>query len=291
MLAMPRNLESPSIDSGRSTPQHEDHRWLEQQHNLFRATFMGKRFFSPIQNPKAILDLGCGTGLWSFEMADEYSQAQVVGMDLGVVRPPEDEPLNHHYVVADFEKKWPFDTQFSYIHARAVTALMRNHERVIKSAYEHLVPGGWFELKDVELGPDGVVEDNPPSPAFRALDGILAWSNYLNEGANKLGLDLAAPRKWEGWLEEAGFTNITHKLFTWPMGTWSEDEYLKRIGRSAQDTFLRGFEDYTTTIYTKGLGWKEADALVFLQKTKKEMLVTDRHFYLKVHVVYGQKPT
>ena len=200
-------------------PTHrEEANRLDYQHNLFRATFGGERYFSPLKSPKSILDIGCGTAIWSMEMSNEFSQALVVAMDLGHIQPPADQPLNHHYVVADFEQDWPFEQPFDYIHGRMLVVAMRNHRKVIQQAYQHLTPGGWFELQDLELGPDGVVEDNPPSPAFRSFDGITGWNRYMTQAAANLGVDLAAATHWARWLKEAGFLNISHKIFKWPMG-------------------------------------------------------------------------
>ena len=272
-------------------PTHRQERArLEYQHNLFRATFGGKRYFSPLKGPRAILDLGCGTAIWSMEMSDEFSQANVYGMDLGHNRPPQQQPLNHRYVVADFEQDWPFQEPFDYIHGRMIIVAMRNHRKVIQQAYQHLCPGGWFELKDLELGPDGIVEDNPPSPAFRTLDGIVAWNAFMTEGCTKLGVDMMAAKKWPAWLEAAGFINISHKMFKWPLGPWSDDEHLKILGESALENFLRGLEGFSTIVFTKGLGWSNEKLKTFLEKTRKEMRETNRHYYLKIHVFYAQKP-
>ena len=282
----------PSLEHGSynlPTHQKEGDR-LDYQHNLFRATFGGERYFSPLKSPRAILDLGCGTAIWSTEISDEFSQAKVVAMDLGQIQPPERQPLNHQYVVANFEEDWPFQEPFDYIHGRMIIVAMRNHPKVIQQAYQHLSPGGWFELQDLELGPDGVVENNPPSPAFRSLDGIMGWNKHMTEGSAKLGIDLAASRKLPAWLQETGFVNISHKMFKWPMGSWPQDEHLKSLGESALDNFLRGLEGFSTTVFTTGLGWSKEELQAFLEKTTKEMLGTDRHFYIKIHVFCAQKP-
>jgi trans-aconitate methyltransferase len=263
---------------------------LEYQHNLFRATFGGKRYFSPLTSPRRILDLGCGTGIWSMEISDYFSQAQVVGIDVNQIEPSESEPLNHHFLLADFEQPWPFEDLFDYIHGRMIIFSMRNHRRLIQQAFDHLTPGGWFESKDVELGPDGVVEDSPPSPAFRSQEGIMNWNTYMTEATRNLGVDLGATQRWPDWLEEAGFVNITHKIFKWPMGTWSEEYNLRTLGVSALENFLRVVPIFSRVPFSKGLGWSEDQIDAFIAKTKDEMLKTDRHYYIKIHVTYAQKP-
>lgn len=46
-----------------------------------------KLFLAPINNPKRILDIGTGTGIWAIEMGDEYPDAQIIGTDLAPTQP------------------------------------------------------------------------------------------------------------------------------------------------------------------------------------------------------------
>jgi len=73
-------------------------------HSVYRM-FDGKPFFAPLKNPQRILDVGTGTGIWAFDVADQYPSAQgktqtppeasilihvlsVVGVDLSPIQPP-----------------------------------------------------------------------------------------------------------------------------------------------------------------------------------------------------------
>ena len=38
---------------------------LAHSHHLFLLTFNDKLFLAPIQNPKNVLDVGTGTGIWA----------------------------------------------------------------------------------------------------------------------------------------------------------------------------------------------------------------------------------
>jgi hypothetical protein len=81
---------------------------LDQHHHLATLILGGKLTTAPIgQNPQRILDVGCGTGIWSmdagkiipFKMSyeeslaltnftgDEFPSAQVVGVDLRPTQP------------------------------------------------------------------------------------------------------------------------------------------------------------------------------------------------------------
>ena len=45
---------------------------LDLQYELLRSVYGGKHYFAPIQDPKKILDIGTGTGMWCLEIG-EYS--------------------------------------------------------------------------------------------------------------------------------------------------------------------------------------------------------------------------
>lgn len=41
---------------------------LDMQHHMFKLVNDGKLFFAPIQDPKRILDVGTGSGIWPIEL-------------------------------------------------------------------------------------------------------------------------------------------------------------------------------------------------------------------------------
>jgi methylase of polypeptide subunit release factors len=55
---------------------------LDLHHEVFLQMLDGKLHIAPIENPKSILDVGTGTGIWAIEMADTYPGAHVIGSDL-----------------------------------------------------------------------------------------------------------------------------------------------------------------------------------------------------------------
>ena len=41
---------------------------LDLQHHVLCLTFNSKLYFSPIEKPKNVLDVGTGTGIWAIDM-------------------------------------------------------------------------------------------------------------------------------------------------------------------------------------------------------------------------------
>src|SRR5258708_3864287 len=58
----------------------EEARRLDFQHHALHH-LMKTHILAPIQSPASILDVGCGTGKWGWDVAKEYPHAQIVGID------------------------------------------------------------------------------------------------------------------------------------------------------------------------------------------------------------------
>lgn len=51
---------------------------IDMSHAKYYMLLDKKRFLAPIpDHPQKILELGCGTGIWSIDIADEYPSAEV----------------------------------------------------------------------------------------------------------------------------------------------------------------------------------------------------------------------
>jgi SAM-dependent methyltransferase len=102
---------------------------LDELQFVIRGLF-GPNILAPIsRNPTAILDLGTGSGRyhpicteayysWCFEVADQFPDARVVGIDLSPVQPTA-VPDNCEFIVADFTEGLEFDNgSLDLVHSR-----------------------------------------------------------------------------------------------------------------------------------------------------------------------------
>jgi ubiquinone/menaquinone biosynthesis C-methylase UbiE len=55
------------------------------------------------------VDVGCGSGAWAIEVAEQFPGAKVVGMDLSPIQPI-DVPQNCEFVVGDLNEGLEFDS-------------------------------------------------------------------------------------------------------------------------------------------------------------------------------------
>lgn len=60
---------------------------IDIKHHVTLLLTGGNLHLAPLVNPKRILDIGTGTGIWAIAMAEQYPHAQVIGTDLSPVQP------------------------------------------------------------------------------------------------------------------------------------------------------------------------------------------------------------
>lgn len=66
-----------------------------------------------------VLDVGCGPGAWSMEIAGEYPKSVITGIDMAPLFPRDIKPTNCAFYQSNILNKLPFeDSSFDYIFMR-----------------------------------------------------------------------------------------------------------------------------------------------------------------------------
>jgi ubiquinone/menaquinone biosynthesis C-methylase UbiE len=185
---------------------------LDFQHYVLRV-FLKGNYLAPIRNPRQILDVGCGTGQWAYEMAGEYPKALVVGLDLEEAKNPVSAPDNYRFVQGDVLKGLPFaDNTFDFVHQRLLIAAIPAPAwpEVVKELARVTAPGGWVELVE------GSNVFAPMGPVMEQVKG------FVDQLAALRGLDMgeAVLESLDRYLREAGLVRVERRVFNGPLGEW-----------------------------------------------------------------------
>ncbi|KAF4314539.1 Methyltransferase type 11 [Botryosphaeria dothidea] len=230
---------------------------LDMVHALHTVVKDDKLFFAPITNPKRILDIGTGTGLWAVQVGDEHPDAQVLGNDLSPIQ-PRWVPPNVIFEVDDVEAEWPDGrAPFDLVHARYMAGSIKDWPGLLRNCYDSLKPGGWVECSDWDLLPyatDGSVPED---------DAVLRLHQLLVEATDKLGRTVRPGPRLEGGSRMPGAIN--------------------------QVQFMEGIEAFTIGLFTRTLGWSAEEVQVFLERVRKDAVKKERHRQLNFHIVYAQR--
>jgi SAM-dependent methyltransferase len=125
---------------------------LVSQHYILRTAFnsdysIPSSLFK--KNNTIVLDVGCGPGTWTMEMASQFPKATFIGVDFRDMSPHDIKPKNCHFQQHLDIVKLPFgDNSVDYIFQRDMNWFLNAESWIplIKEYFRILKPGGWIEL-------------------------------------------------------------------------------------------------------------------------------------------------
>ncbi|KAL6717513.1 hypothetical protein ACLMJK_005428 [Lecanora helva] len=240
---------------------------------------------APLIHPKRILDIGTGTGIWAIQMAEEHPDATIWGTDLSPVQ-PSCVPDNVRFEIDDVNAEdwsWP-DNYFDYIHSRFMLSSIGSWSRLVRKAFQHIKPGGYFEMQELD-------------PRFRSDDGSLRedsslsyWSKTMCEASASYNRTCPEYHQFVKWFEKAGFVDVRRMHLKSPTNPWPKDRVLKEVGKFQLVAHLEGLEGLSIGLLTRQLGWKLEEVQVLMAKIRPELKDRSIHSYQMNSVIIGRKP-
>ena len=170
-----------------------------------------------------MLDIGCGTGIVTNLMAEQYPTAECFGLDLSPVPDIHTHSANVHFmqgnVIAQKPSQWIESSArtgaltqdqglFDYCFSRMQILGMYDWPTFIKTEFSLLKPGGWAEIHDIDweyLNGEG-----------KNISDQWEWSRVLEAAWEAKGMDMLCGSKAKDWLAGAGFQDVQTFHYYWP---------------------------------------------------------------------------
>jgi SAM-dependent methyltransferase len=171
----------------------------------------------------AILDVGCGPGTITIDLAARVRPGRVIGIDASTDVVAQAAGLaasegvaNVEFRVGDASALEFDDATFDVVHAHQVLQHLRRPVDALREFRRVLKPGGVVAVRDVDYG--GVIW-NPPSA------GLTRWLELYHDVHAWNGGEADAGRHVKSWAREAGFTDLEASASTWVFSTALEREW------------------------------------------------------------------
>jgi trans-aconitate methyltransferase len=163
-----------------------------------------------LKGNETILDLGCGNGLITGELAERVPHGKVVGIDNSpsmIETAKTHKTVNTEFMLLDMNEM-NFDNEFDVVFSNATLHWILDHEKLLKKIYRGLKPNGFMRI---QFAADGncsnlieVLREVMDLPQFSSYFGGFEWPWYMPkiEEYEKL-LSRTKFRNYKVWGENA----------------------------------------------------------------------------------------
>lgn len=231
---------------------------LDIQHLMFLRTLGGLNK-APLDSsrPLRVLDIGCGNGNWAIAFATQHPDAEVLGLDITSSPQWSNAPPNCSFkqLSAEDPETWQsLPRGYDCIHARMIMVFVRHWPSLLKHCFDHLSPGGWLEIQDLQFPLQCLGEI-----ADRSVCKTLEWSDLMIKGAQIAGISPAGALQWSYLLPRLGFEGMVLEDYQMFFGEWPESEEDKVLGRMELENVRLGARGWSRPLFTKVLGMSEEE--------------------------------
>ena len=236
-----------------------------------------KLYLAPIdESCHKVIDLGCGTGIWSMDFADTHPAAEVTGVDLSPVQPTW-VPPNCRFLVDDFTSEWTDDEDtYDFVHIRCLFGSVSDWPALYRAIYVHTKPGGW--LQQLEMSIEFKSDHGTVGP-----DHIMTqWSKTFIAAGEKMGKTFEIGVNAARLIRQAGFADVEERRYKLPVGRWAKDKKLQELGFWNYHYCTEGCEGWALYLLTRVMGWSMPEVQVFVAEMRNALKNTSNLAYYDV---------
>ncbi|MGV9338929.1 methyltransferase domain-containing protein [Streptomyces sp. NPDC003688] len=220
---------------------HGHHESVLRSHTWRTAANSAGYLLSSLKPHMKVLDIGCGPGTITADLAALVPDGRVTGIDrapgiLDQARTTAAERGlgNTDFAVGDVHAlDFPDDT-FCVVHAHQVLQHVGDPVRALREMVRVTRPGGIVAVRDA---------DYAAMTWYPAVDGLDDWLDLYERVARANGGEPDAGRRLKSWALEAGLRDVTASSSTWTFATGEERAWWS--GLWADRTLASAYADRT----------------------------------------------
>jgi ubiquinone/menaquinone biosynthesis C-methylase UbiE len=214
------------------TYSHGHHPSVLRSHQWRTAENSAGYLLASLRPGQSLLDVGCGPGTITADLADLVAPGEVVGIDRepGIVHQADALAAargrsNLSFATGDvYVLDFP-DDSFDVVHAHQVLQHLTDPVAALVEMRRVLRPGGILAVRESDYG---AFTWAPPEPA---LD---RWLDVYHRLTAHNGAQADAGRRLLGWVQTAGFEDVTASSSTWTFAdpssrAWWGDTWAERV--------------------------------------------------------------
>ncbi|KAI4597641.1 hypothetical protein KJ359_004345 [Pestalotiopsis sp. 9143b] len=234
----------------------------------------------------AILDLGCGTGIWAIDMADQYQFGKVIGLDLNFSQ-PESIPRTISFRRQDIEEQyWGLEPDsFDMVHLQMLAGSIQDWPALYRNAFRHLKPStGVIEHVEIDFTPLSGDNSLPYDSRLRF------WFNELRLAHQQAGRPIVLDPTPETLLRQAGFEDIKRNIKEIPYHPWPSSEHQRDVGRWFNLGMVHGLEAMSLAPLTRHRGYSKEQVDALLQDVKREICTRTFRSHCTMNIYTARRP-
>ncbi|KAL1962533.1 hypothetical protein VTN77DRAFT_9408 [Rasamsonia byssochlamydoides] len=261
---------------------------LDIFHKVITEARVGNELIrAPLYPNSRVLDLGCGTGIWAIDVANQFPNAFVLGVDLSPIQPKNIPKNCDFYAPWDYECPWTSlgENYWDLIHLQMGAGSVASWPSLYRRIFDNLRPGGWFEQVEIDFEPR--CDD-------RSLENtnLMRWYQSLRRATEQAMRPIAHNyRETIDRLKAAGFVDVQHQMVGLPLNPWHRDEHERTVGRWYNLAISESVETLSLGPLHRIFGWSLEQIKGLAASVKLEAFNKEIHAYNVLHIYQARRPS